>query len=258
MTSLGRRFSVVASLPESSRAKVSRRRSRGFEPRRLLGKALFLSIALSFVSLMGSIGNTQAASYAGRRCSNNGDPLFCMACNIYFEGRGEPYDGKVQVGRTVLTRLETGDYAHSVCNIIYSPYQFSWTIRGSRRLPRRGEDLTALDASIRAARAAMSAGPNGATHFKATYVNPRWSHICRAVPLRVATNASSRSWQRATIGRHTFFNCSAQIDSIMGQVADASGLSTPLPYAISGEDPYAPRVEPGSSAGDEENVINAD
>src|SRR5258708_6640206 len=64
--------------------------------------------------------------YAGRTCYNNGDPMFCMICNIYSEARGEPFRGKVEIGKTVFARVESGTYPHDVCGVVYQHKQFSW------------------------------------------------------------------------------------------------------------------------------------
>ena len=89
--------------------------------------------------------------FAGKTCTNNGDARFCMVCNIYFEARGEPYSGKVAVGRVVLTRQEKKGYPKSICGVIWARKQFSWTANGNRRLPTSGTNFQALKDSIRAA-----------------------------------------------------------------------------------------------------------
>ncbi len=52
----------------------------------------------------------------------------CLATTIYFESRGEPVPGQFAVGSVVLNRVLSQQYANTVCEVVYQPYQFSWTL----------------------------------------------------------------------------------------------------------------------------------
>lgn len=57
------------------------------------------------------------------------DPeLRCLAKNIYHEARGESLDGQVAVGIVTLNRVKSERYPNSICEVVYQPSQFSWTI----------------------------------------------------------------------------------------------------------------------------------
>lgn len=52
--------------------------------------------------------------------------LRCMELNIHYEARGESYLGKQAVANVTLNRVMSGKFPHSICKVVYQPYQFSW------------------------------------------------------------------------------------------------------------------------------------
>jgi hypothetical protein len=55
----------------------------------------------------------------------------CLAKNIYHEARGSGLKEQIAVGFVTKNRLETGKWGNSYCKVVYSPYQFSWTLKRS-------------------------------------------------------------------------------------------------------------------------------
>ena len=51
----------------------------------------------------------------------------CLARNIYYEAGIEDRLGKVAVAQVTLNRVKTGYWGKSICKVVYSPAQFSWT-----------------------------------------------------------------------------------------------------------------------------------
>lgn len=51
----------------------------------------------------------------------------CMAKTIYWEARGEPYDGKLGVAGVVLNRVAHEDFPNTICEVVRQkkPIQFS-------------------------------------------------------------------------------------------------------------------------------------
>ncbi|MBF0307485.1 MAG: cell wall hydrolase, partial [Alphaproteobacteria bacterium] len=69
----------------------------------------------------------------------------CLALNIYFEGRGEPTEGRVAVAQVTLNRVAHPDWPKTVCGVVrqggpMAPCQFSWYCDG---LPDRPTDRAA-------------------------------------------------------------------------------------------------------------------
>ncbi len=60
--------------------------------------------------------------------------LACLAKNIYYEARGEPFEGKVAVAQVTINRTKSGQFPEDICKTIYQKNvvyekvicQFSW------------------------------------------------------------------------------------------------------------------------------------
>jgi spore germination cell wall hydrolase CwlJ-like protein len=123
----------------------------------------------------------------------------CLATAIYFEARGEPLKGQKAVAEVIMTRAGSGRYPGSICGVVYQnshqhlACQFTFTCDGKADRPR---DMAAWTQSKRIAVAALSKAKNKrpitkwATHYHATYVNPRWASKLR---------------KTARIGTHIFY-----------------------------------------------------
>ena len=222
-------------------------------------RAVKLSIALSliFVYAFGA-GVAQASpTTAGRSCNFPKDELTCMACNIYFEARGEPDAGMVAVGKTVMTRAASPLYPKTLCGVVYErqgAWQYSWVgginhrpssprrskhrharhqaPRQSYRLPKDGIILARVE---KAARTAMAQGPSGATRYYADYIpHPRdLSRDCHMVN---------------HIGHHLFFWCPEIISPtqlLMAQFQDSRRYGHVANPRISAMHLPLPPVRPG-------------
>jgi len=101
----------------------------------------------------------------------------CLAKNIYHEAGVEPVEGKFAVAQVTLNRLKEGRWGHSICSVVHSKAQFSWTLnkRKVREQPK-GElwtesvavARTVLDKGVRVPSLAQS------TYYHADYVKPVW------------------------------------------------------------------------------------
>ena len=125
----------------------------------------------------------------------------CLAENAYQEARGEGHKGMQAVTHVVLNRAESSD-AH-VCDIIYKPYQFSWTIQKRQhgraakknaasgvRLPSRLAVWDIFWDGQGQPRPRRNFDP-GIENFHATYVSPKWA---------------SKLYRRFQIGNHVFYS----------------------------------------------------
>jgi spore germination cell wall hydrolase CwlJ-like protein len=100
----------------------------------------------------------------------------CLAKNIYYEAGFEPENGKYAVAQVTLNRLRTRQWGDSICSVVYSKAQFSWTLkkklhkpRGDAWLESRWVAHTVLAQNIRVAPL------QDATYYHADYVNPKWA-----------------------------------------------------------------------------------
>ena len=50
-----------------------------------------------------------------------------LACNIYYEARGEKEKGQYAVAFVSMNRLQSGKYGKSMRSVVFAKNQFSWT-----------------------------------------------------------------------------------------------------------------------------------
>ncbi len=135
----------------------------------------------------------------------NDEQAMCMALNIYYESRSDNLAGQYAVADVVLNRLHDDRYPNTVCEVvkqgptkeswktkqdpdlseserIYNPIrhkcQFSWYCDGKSDDPK---DETGWVQAQYVAGAILYSDKyrgitEGATHYHATYVKPRWAN----------------------------------------------------------------------------------
>jgi spore germination cell wall hydrolase CwlJ-like protein len=112
--------------------------------------------------------------------------ITCLAENIYFEAAHEPLEGKKAVAFVTLNRLQTGNYANTICGVVQQKTgtvcQFSWYCEAhtiARRLTIKDtllyNEILELSTSIYLNFERMTDVTNGATYYHADYVNPGWN-----------------------------------------------------------------------------------
>lgn len=103
------------------------------------------------------------------------DDFKCMSLNVYYEARGEPYDGQVAVASVVNERTRNNEHWQgSHCKVIYEKGQFSWTVQ--RKPAPRLDSLewgTAQLAAFQVLRKGTPPAFRGLVFFHARKV--RWS-----------------------------------------------------------------------------------
>ena len=114
---------------------------------------------------------------------------YCMALNIYYEARGSNLADKAAVSDVVLNRVEDTRYPNTVCEVVKqgkqypsgqmvrNACQFSWYCDGKSDTPRDQDRW--FEAQMIAwgmlEYEKYRGITEGATHYHATYVNPRWT-----------------------------------------------------------------------------------
>lgn len=125
--------------------------------------------------------------------------LLCLAKNIYWEAASEPFEGKVAVAQVTLNRVASGQFANTVCDVVYQKStfydktvcQFSWFCEPHHTVRKMNDKL--YNESLDVAKMVMFEGfrlPSlkDALYYHADYVNPRWRKV-----------------KLAQIGRHIFY-----------------------------------------------------
>ena len=112
--------------------------------------------------------------------------LLCLSMSIYREARGEPIIGQYGVALVTINRAKNAK--SSICQTVFKPYQFSWTNSGVKKVsggwsvtdPR---DAYAWEKAQKIAAWSLAGNmpdfTKGATHYHATYVQPRWAYNMR-------------------------------------------------------------------------------
>ena len=107
----------------------------------------------------------------------------CLSEVLYYEARGEGDKGEKAVAEVVFHRMNTGNYGHSICAVVYEGAghpgcQFSFTCNGD--LNRRKEvgawsQSERLAAEILTDQAWRKDSTGGATNYHAVSVSPDWA-----------------------------------------------------------------------------------
>jgi spore germination cell wall hydrolase CwlJ-like protein len=102
--------------------------------------------------------------------------LTCLAENVYYEAGVEPIEGKYAVAQVTLNRLKTGHWGSSVCAVVHSRAQFSWTLKKKLAKPKGtnwteskliAEHMLADKMRVRPLQQALM--------YHADYVKPNWA-----------------------------------------------------------------------------------
>lgn len=121
----------------------------------------------------------------------------CLAEAIYYESRGEPLTGQIAVAEVILNRVQSRQYPNTICGVTRQgagsgrACQFSYACDGA---PERMASSGPRERAEKLARAMLDGYPrkvtDGALHFHATYVSPRWAR---------------QMTRTASIGNHLFY-----------------------------------------------------
>lgn len=132
-------------------------------------------------------------------CTKKDTSVKALACNIYFESRGENINGQMAVGFVTLNRLKHESFPQSVRKVVYQKSQFSWTLTAGGGYKVR--DADAWKVSVDIAKFLYKVKDNevlynkldptyGSTYYHAKKVRPSWrKHFTKTI----------------TIGNHVFY-----------------------------------------------------
>ena len=119
----------------------------------------------------------------------------CMALNVYYEARGSNLADKAAVADVVLNRVNDSRYPDTVCGVVKqgmqnadgsmrrNKCQFSWYCDGKHDRPQDQDRwVEAQGIAWNMVEEGKYRGiTEGATHYHATYVNPRWASTLQLV-----------------------------------------------------------------------------
>lgn len=121
------------------------------------------------------------------------EDLHCLALNLYHEARNELDAGLYAVADVTQNRVDDPRWPNTVCGVVYEAKmytaasgkeypvrnrcQFSWYCDGRDDKPRQGRswEKSKYIARMFLTHDEFRGITQGATHYHATYVNPRWA-----------------------------------------------------------------------------------
>ncbi len=130
---------------------------------------------ICLLSVLASIFLFKVQALAAVSCGRDKSPETCLLCVCWHESRGEEYDGKVAVLKTVLSRVESDEFPNTVCGVIYQPSQFTGISRRKSIKTKNPTDEEALNDCRKAVDVAEAEGANGILYFHTPGVKPGWS-----------------------------------------------------------------------------------
>jgi hypothetical protein len=106
----------------------------------------------------------------------NGDEVHCLALNTYHEARGSTHEDQIATAHVVLNRVSSSRWPGTVCEVVYQPWQFSWTMDDNSEYPHeRNAWKYAQAVAVSVYNGLIEDPTDGATHYHTTWVNPSWS-----------------------------------------------------------------------------------
>ena len=98
----------------------------------------------------------------------------CLAKNVYYEAGIESHNGKYAVAQVTLNRLKSGKWGNSVCSVVYSKAQFSWTLKKKLEKPQGQAWADSQWIAHRVLHGDRVAPLKDAMFYHAEYVSPKW------------------------------------------------------------------------------------
>jgi hypothetical protein len=108
----------------------------------------------------------------------------CLSEVMYYEARGEGKDGQKAIAEVIFRRMQTGNYGHSICAVVYEGAprkgcQFSFACSNQvalRKNPVAWRSAQTLAARILTGEERLKGVTGAATHFHAISVEPGWAN----------------------------------------------------------------------------------
>lgn len=128
--------------------------------------------------------------------SHDNEPqVWCLAQNIYYEARGSSLADQAAVADVVLNRVKDSRYPNTICEVVHqgkqyangqmvrNMCQFSWYCDGKSDYPRDSEAWSKAQqtAYMMFYYKDYRGITEGATHYHADYVKPKWARDLQLV-----------------------------------------------------------------------------
>lgn len=120
--------------------------------------------------------------------AKNFKQIDCLARNIYYEARGESFEGQMAVAQVTLNRVNSNQFPNSICAVVeektiargYTVCQFSWVCEpwNNQRLKLSKDNISYRIAELAIlGQYSLPWITEDTFWFHATHVKPKWRHI---------------------------------------------------------------------------------
>ena len=100
-----------------------------------------------------------------------------MADNLHHEARVDGMRGMEAVATVVMNRVSDSRWPDNVCDVVYQPSQFSWTLEKRLVNMKVEHDWQTLAVARMALQGGLIDKTDESTHYHAVYVQPYWAKV---------------------------------------------------------------------------------
>jgi spore germination cell wall hydrolase CwlJ-like protein len=114
----------------------------------------------------------------GVRINLSSKEFDCLARNVYFEAKFEPYIGKIAVAQITYNRVKSGRWGNNFCDVVNAKKQFSWRLfkRMREEVPKGMHWIAATHAATMFTKGVRIEKLKDSDHYFASYIKPpKWS-----------------------------------------------------------------------------------
>jgi spore germination cell wall hydrolase CwlJ-like protein len=100
----------------------------------------------------------------------------CLAYSIFREAGTLSENAQLAVGQVHVNRLKEGTWGNKMCEVVYSPHQFSWTSEKVVQWSQSQHDKFIAEAkALISGLRVKKLDSEDILHYHATYVQPKWA-----------------------------------------------------------------------------------
>lgn len=147
-------------------------------------------VGIALVVLTTTLGVGLITKPLVKQVTASAEDIRCLAKNIYYEARGEPFSGQVAVAQVTVNRLNNGSFGNTICEVVYAKDQFSWTNNKKRKVSDNKAWLASIELASAVLNNTVLLPDLKALYFHATHVKPKWA---------------KHKEKLTTIGKHIFY-----------------------------------------------------
>ena len=81
-------------------------------------------------------------------CKKTDTAVNILACNVYMESRGEPFEGQMAIAFVTMNRIREDKFPSSVKHVVFQSKQFSWVGNSSKVYDQKSWEKAKMVASF--------------------------------------------------------------------------------------------------------------